>query len=465
MQPTDRPPDYRIIAIIVASAMFMENLDATVLATAIPTMARDFQVRAPAMSVALTAYLLSLALFIPASGHAADRWGSKGVFRTAIGLFMAGSLSCALAPNLAIMTVARFAQGIGGAMMVPVGRLVLLRTVAKRDLVAAYAWLLMPGLMGQVLGPPTGGFIVTYLDWRWIFWVNIPIGAAGIYLVGRYIPDQRETTQRPFDLIGFVLAGISLSAALFCFEEGGHGGDLRVAGGLLAISVLFGALYVRHATRTAHPILDLSLLRVPTFRLSFIGGSLTRITQGAHPFLLPLMMQLAFGLKASQSGLITLGTSLGTFTMKGFVSHILKRLGFRKSLIVIGVLGAASYAICGFFRPGWPIPVIFAVLVLSGFLLSFQFTAYNTIAFDEIEPDRMSSATSFYSTFQQLTLSFGICVGATMLHVSTALGGRETPGFADFSVAFWTVTGISLCALFANVRFHPSAGRQMSGAG
>jgi MFS family permease len=362
------------------------------------------------------------------------------------------------------MAVSRFAQGIGGAMMVPVGRLVLLRTVSKRDLVAAYSWMLMPGLVGQISGPPIGGFIVTYLHWRWIFRINLPIGVLGIYLVGRYIPNFRETLRRPFDWPGFALAGISLAAALFGFETWGHGMPISVAGPLLATALVFGLLYVRHAARAAHPILDLSLLAIPTFRLSFIGGSLTRITQGAQPFLLPLMMQLAFGLNAAQSGLITLGTSLGTFTMKWLVGPILRRLGFRNSLTLIGVLGACSYALCGLFRPGWPFPLIFAVLVVSGFLMSFQFTAYNTIAYDEIEPHRMSGANTFYSTFQQLTLSFGICTAAATLHVSTALAGRSVPGFPQFSAAFWVVTGISLCSLFANIRFDSQAGRQMSGA-
>lgn len=442
----------------------MENLDATVLATAIPTMARDFGVRAPDMSIAVTAYLLALAMLVPASGHLADRWGGKNIFRAALGIFMAGSLVCAMAPNLTVLAMARFAQGMGGAMMVPVGRLVLMRTVPKRELVAAMSWLLMPGIVGLISGPPIGGFIVTFLDWRWIFWINLPIGAAGIYLVGRFIPDQHEEVRRPFDFRGFVLSGFTLVSLLFGVESIGHSDDLRLTFGLIATGIVFAVLYVRHAARIEHPILDLSLLRVPTFRLSLIGGSLTRITQGAHPFLLPLMMQLAFGLKASQSGLITFGTALGMFTMKGIAGPILRRFGFRRSLMVIGVLGACSYAVCGFFRPGWPIPLIFAVLVMSGFLMSFQFTAYNTIAYDEIEPARMSAATSFYSTFQQMTLSLGVCLGASMLHISMALGERETPGFMDFSVAFWTVTFISLCSFFANARFDPKAGREMSGA-
>jgi EmrB/QacA subfamily drug resistance transporter len=464
----DRPPglrsvNYRIVVGIVAGAMFMESMDATVLTTATPAMAADFHMRAPEMSVALTAYLLALALFIPASGHAADRWGGKNIFRAAIGLFIGASLCCALAPTLAVMALARFVQGIGGAMMVPVGRLVVLRAVPKQQLVAAWSWLVMPGLVGQISGPPIGGFIVTYLHWRWIFWLNLPIGIAGVFLVGRFIPDLRDAVRRPFDLAGFMLSGIALTAALAGLESAGHDVPLRLPGIFIAVAIVFGALYVGYAARAAHPILDLSLLRIPTFRLSFIGGSLTRITQGAQPFLLPLMMQLAFGLKASQSGLITLGTSLGALTMKWLVVPILRRVGFRNGLTVIGVLSACSYALCGLFRPGWPFALIFAVLVMSGFLMSFQFTAYNTIAYDEIEPARMSSANSFYSTFQQLTLSLGICTAATVLHVSMAVTGGRTPSFSDFSVAFWTVTGISLCSLFANMRFDPNAGREMMG--
>jgi EmrB/QacA subfamily drug resistance transporter len=458
-------PGYRRICLIIASALFMENIDATVLATAVPTMARDLHVNAPSMSVAFTAYLLALAIFIPASGRAADRWGAKNVFRLALVVFMAGSLCCALAPNLPVLALARFSQGLGGAMMTPVGRLLLLRTVSKRELVSATTWLLMPALIGQIAGPPLGGLIVSYVDWRWIFWVNLPVGLLGSYLVARYIPDVREEGQRPFDLRGFLYSGAALTALLFGLEAGGRGAQWGLAAPLLAVGLALGMLYVRHARGHPHPILDLALLRVPTFRLSLVGGSLTRITQGAHPFLLPMMMQLAFGLKPSQSGLITMGTALGTFSMKGFAGPILRRWGFRSSMAAFGVAGACCYAVCGLFRPGWPMPLVFAVLVASGFLLSFQFTAYNTLAYDEVDGDLMSSATSFYATFQQLSMSLGVLVAASALHASMALGERASPVFADFSAAFWIVTGISLCAIFANLSLNEHAGREMSGVG
>ncbi|UAJ08953.1 DHA2 family efflux MFS transporter permease subunit [Glacieibacterium megasporae] len=459
------PPgaNYRTVALIIACAMFMENLDATVLATALPAIATDFHVRAPEMSIALTSYLLALAVFIPASGTVADRYGAKRVFRAAIGLFIAGSLACGLAPTLPLLVAARFAQGIGGAMMLPVGRLVLLRSVAKRDMVSAMSWLIMPALIGPIVGPPVGGLIVTYLDWRWIFWLNLPIGILGIVLAGRFIADIRETAPHGFDWLGFVLSSLALGCLLFGFEMASRSG----AAGLAVLMVLTGAvagiLYLLHARRTIHPILDVSLMRVPTFRLSLIAGSLARITQGAQPFLLPLMMQLAFGLSPAQSGMMTLATAIGSFGMKGLARRLLHRFGFRSSLMAMSFLGTVAYATCGLFRPDWPLPAVFAVLVVSGFLMSFQFTAYNTIAYDEIGKERMSAATSFYATFQQLMLSLGICTAGTALHASMVWHARAAPGFADFSAAFWTVTAISLLSVFVNARFDRSAGAEMSG--
>ena len=455
--------NYRTVALIIACAMFMEALDATVLATALPTMARDFGVRAPEMSIALTAYLLALAIFIPASGTMADRFGAKLIFRAAIGLFVAGSLACGLAPTLPAIVAARFVQGIGGAMMLPVGRLVLLRSVAKRDMVSAMSWLIMPALIGPIIGPPLGGFIVTYFDWRWIFWLNLPIGLLGMLLVGRFIADIREASPHPFDGRGFVLSSLALGCLLSGFEVASRSSTGWPAILLILAGGLSGALYLVHARRTAHPILDVTLMRIPTFRLSLLAGSLARVTQGAQPFLLPLMMQLAFGLSPAQSGGMTVATAIGSFGMKGVARRLLHRFGFRASLVVMSGLGTAAYAACGLFRPGWPLPAVFAVLTISGFLMSFQFTAYNTIAYDEIGKDRMSAATSFYATFQQLMLSLGICTGATALHTSMTWHGRAAPAFADFSTAFWTVTAISLAAIFVNTRFDPKAGAEMSG--
>jgi EmrB/QacA subfamily drug resistance transporter len=457
------PRNYRTVALIIACALFMEQMDATILATALPTMARDFGVPATYLSSALTSYLLALAIFIPASGRLADRFGSKTVFRLAILLFLAGSIACGQARNLPFLIAARFVQGIGGAMMIPIGRLVLLRSVAKQDLVQAMSWLIIPALVGPIVGPPLGGFIVTYLDWRWIFYLNLPVGLLGIALVTKFIGQVRGERPPPPDFTGFVLSGLSLGGLLFGFETTSRTGELPLALTLIAGGVAAGALYVLHARRVAAPILDLSLMAIPTFRLSVIAGSLTRITQGAQPFLLPLMLQLGFGMSAAASGSITIAGAIGSLGMKWLAPAALKRFGFRSTMVINGLIASAGYAVCGLFRPSWPVAAIFAVLAACGFFMSFQFTAYNTIAYDEIPPERMSAATSFYATFQQLMLSLGICVGAVGLHIGMLTTRSTVPRLGDFSIAFWIVTAISALATVWNRRFAHDAGAAMSG--
>ncbi len=455
--------NFRTIALIIACALFMEQMDATVLATALPTMARDFGVPATSLSSALTAYLLALAIFIPASGRMADRFGSKTVFRLAILIFLAGSAACGQAPSLPWLIAARFLQGMGGAMMIPVGRLVLLRSVAKEDMVQATSWLIMPALIGPIIGPPLGGFIVTYLDWRWIFYLNIPIGLLGVALVTKFIGEVRGDKPPPLDLAGFALSGVSLGCLLFGFEMSSRPGELTRALVLIAVGAVAGALYIGHAHRRADPILDLTLMRVPTFRLSVIAGSLTRITQGAQPFLLPLMLQLGFGMSAAASGVILIAGAVGSLGMKWLAPAVLRRFGFRNTLIVNGLVSSGGYALCALFRPWWPQPAMFAVLAGCGFFMSFQFTAYNTIAYDEIPASRMSSATSFYATFQQLMLSLGICVGAGALRLGMLATHSRTPALPDFSLAFLVVTAISAAATIWHLQLSPTAGDEMSG--
>ena len=456
-------PNFRTIALIVANAMFMEQLDATVLATALPTMARDFNVSAPAMSIALTSYLLSLAIFIPASGKIADRFGSRTVFSTAIAVFVAGSLLCSLAPTLSLLVAARLIQGLGGAMMLPVGRLVLMRSVERKDLVSAMSWLLVPALVGPILGPPVGGMFVTYLNWRWIFFINVPIGVIGFILVTLFIKDVKGPKSTPFDGLGFVLSGVSLGSLLFGFEMSSRTGYAVLAVALVAVGLVFGAAYLWHARRHPAPIMDFSLMRFQTFRTSVIAGSLTRITQGAQPFLIPLMLQLGFGLSAAAAGRMAIATALGSMAMKAAQGHILRRLGFRRGLMIFGAIGTLGYSACAFFRPDWPMPLMFVILFFCGFFMSFQFTCYNTIAYDEIEAHHMSTATSFYTTFQQLMLSLGICVGALALHASIFLGRHPRAQLPDFSAAFVVVALISLTATFWNAKFSPEAGAEISG--
>ncbi len=462
---SDAPPvrGYRVIALVVASALFMQQLDGTVLTIALPTMARDLGTPAASLSLALTSYLLALALFIPASGTLADRFGSRSVFCAAIGVFLLGSIACAQAGSLPTLVAARFVQGIGGAMMVPVGRLVLLRSVAKEDMVQALSWLVMPALIGPILGPPLGGFIVTWLDWRWIFYLNIPIGVVGVIGALLLVPEVRGDARARFDGPGFVLSGLSLGCLLFGFELASRPATGWVAGALLLAGAVLGMGYVRHARHAADPILDLTLMRIPTFRLSVIGGSLTRITQGAQPFLLPLMFQLGFGLSAARTGSITMAGAIGALAMKALAPRVLRRWGFRRSLIVAGLASSAGYATCAFFRPDWPVTALLAVLAVSGFFTSFQFTGFNAIAYADVDKRRMSAATSFYATFQQLTLSLGICTAATVLELGTLLNASRQPTLETFSIAFLLVATISASAVIWNRRFARDAGAEMSG--
>ncbi|HEY0265477.1 MAG TPA: MFS transporter [Rhizomicrobium sp.] len=456
-------PHFRTIALIVGAAMFMEQLDGTVLATALPSMARELGVSAPSLSIALTSYLISLAIFIPVSGRIADRFGARTVFRSAIIAFILGSIACAQAPTVPFLVAARFFQGVGGALMLPVGRLVLMRSVEKRDLIAATSWVLIPAIVGPILGPPLGGFIVTYLNWRWIFYINVPIGILGVALVSLYIANTRGEVPEKTDYAGILLSSLSLGLLLFGFELTSHSGELRLALALLAVGAVLGGFYIHHARRTADPILDVSLMKIPTYGTSVIAGAITRVTQGAHPYLLPLMMQLGFGLSAAQSGLMTLATALGSIVAKPVAPPLLRRFGFRDTLMVNGVFASLGYAVCGLFRPGWPLPVMFLVMVCSGFFMSIQFTGYNTIAYDEIEANRMGAATSFYTTFQQLMLSMGICAGAAALQGAMVLGGHALPQFVDFTAAFWIVALVSLTATIWNRRFAHDAGTEISG--
>ncbi|MDR3436849.1 MFS transporter [Telmatospirillum sp.] len=457
-------PHFRRTALIVASALFMEQLDGTVLATALPSMAGTFHISPLYMSVALTSYLLSLAVFIPASGKIADRFGARRVFCTAIGIFIVGSLLCGQADSLPILVTARLLQGFGGALMVPVARLILMRSVSKEEMVSAMSWFLVPALIGPVMGPPLGGAIVSYLSWRWIFYINLPIGLIGMILALRYIEDTTERVVARFDWLGLVASGISLACLMFGLEMISRGVTSPFASvSLLGVGLVFGGAYLLHARNHPAPILDIGLMRIPTFRLSVIGGSLTRITGGALPFLLPMMMQLGFGMSAAQSGMITFMTAAGSLLMKASAPPILRRLGFRRTLVWNGLIATFSIAVCAAFRPSWPTLAIYAVLLVSGFFQSLQFTAYNTIAYADIPTHRISDATSFYTTFQQLMLSLGICVSAAALHFSVVLQGHQHAALSDFSAAFLTITAISLFASPVCARLPKDAGAAVSG--
>jgi EmrB/QacA subfamily drug resistance transporter len=454
----------RLTAMIVASALFMQNLDSTVIATALPAMARAFGADPVHMSAALTSYLLSLAVFIPASGWMADRFGARTVFRAAIGVFTLGSVLCGEAGNFPLLIAARILQGTGGAMMVPVGRLLLLRTVAKSELVAAMAWLTVPAMLGPVIGPPLGGMIVSYASWRWIFYINVPIGLLGILLVTLFIADVREEAPQRFDGLGLLLSAVCLAGAMFGFETIGRGlvsGPTSAA--LVGLGAAAGLLYLRHARIHASPVLDLTLFRIPSFGISVASGSLFRIGVGAVPFLLPLMIQLGFGRSAAQSGAITFAAAAGALVMKPATQFVLRRFGFRVTLIWNGTLAALLLGATAALRPSWPLVAIYALLLTGGFFRSLQFTAYNTLAYADIPRPRMSAATSLYSTVQQISLTFGVAAGAAALEFGRTLGGHRAPDLGDFSIAFLVVAGASLLAIPLAARLAPDVGAEMSG--
>ncbi len=462
--PRPRRAGPRLIALIVASAMFMEQLDGTVLATALPTMARSFGVDPLRMSVALTAYLLSLAVFIPASGKAADRFGTRTVFRTAILLFTLGSVLCAQAQTLPFLVGARIIQGLGGAMMMPVGRLVLLRSVSKAELVAAMAWLMVPATMGPILGPPVGGFIVTALDWRWIFYINVPVGVLGFVLVSLFIEEVMEPGPVSFDALGMVLSGVCLSCLLFGIEFATRGvGSRGLAFGLILTGLVSAGIYWRHARRHPQPVLDLRLMRIPTFRVSMLAGALSRIAVGAMPFLLPMMLQLGFRLSAAESGLIVFSSAIGSMAMRFSAPLFLRHLGFRRVLVWVGFVSTALLATTAAFRPSWPLAAIYGVLLIGGFLQSLQFLAYNTVAYADVPRPQMSAATSFYTTFQQLSLTLGIAVAAAAIAASVAVSGHASPALSDFTVAFVVVAGVAAFAPLLSLALSPHAGSEISG--
>ena len=444
--------------------MFMQNLDSTVIATALPTMAKAFGADPVHMNVALTSYLLSLAVFIPASGWVADRYGARTVFRAAIAVFTIGSILCGRADSLAFLVFSRILQGIGGAMMVPVGRLVLLRTAAKTELVAAMAWLTVPALLGPVLGPPVGGFIVTYFNWRWIFDINVPIGVLGIVLVSMFVDDVREPPRGRFDGFGLLLCGVALSGLMFGLETAGRG-VVPQSTTLLMIGVGLVAIvgYLLHARRHPAPLLDLSLMRLPCFGVAMSAMMLFRTGIGAIPFLLPLMFQVGFGDSAVESGLITFASSAGALVMKPATQSALRWFGFRDTLVWNGLLSAVMIALCAAFRPTWPAAAIYGALLIGGFFRSLQFTAYNTLAYGDVPRSRMSSATSLYVTGQQLAATIGISAGAVSLELSMAASGHVTPQPMDFSHAFLVVAMFTLIAAPIALLMPRNAGDELTG--
>jgi EmrB/QacA subfamily drug resistance transporter len=454
----------RLIPLIVATALFMENMDSTVIATSLPAIAADIGTSPLTLKLAITSYLLSLAVFIPASGWTADRFGARMVFSLAVAVFMVGSIGCALSSSVTHFVIARILQGIGGAMMTPVGRLVLLRSIDKSALVNAMAWVTVPALVGPVIGPPLGGFITTYFSWHWIFLINIPIGLLGIFMALRYIDPIRSEDPERFDLYGLVLAGIGLGGIAFGLSIAGLNlVPWTIVIALIAIGTVSMTLYVIHARRTASPVLDFSLLRLPTMRASIIGGFLFRLGIGALPFLLPLLMQVGFGLSPFKSGLVTFASAVGAMGMKTLAARLIRTFGFRNIMVINALVSSLFLAACALFTITTPLLLIMIILVVGGFFRSLQFTAINTVAYAEVEPAQMSRATTLVSVNQQLAISAGVAVGAFSVESTMMVRHVSELSAQDFAPAFIVVSIISAASTYFFFQMPDDAGHEISG--
>jgi len=455
----------RIIPLVLAVALFMENMDSTVIATSLPAIAADINTSPIALKLALTAYLVALAIFIPVSGWMADRFGAKTVFRAAIVVFMTGSVACAMSNSLGSFVVSRLLQGMGGAMMTPVGRLVLVRSTPKNELVAAMSWLTIPALVGPLVGPPIGGFITTYFSWHWIFLINIPIGFIGIWLATRYLPETERLVTPRLDLIGFLLAGIGASGVVFGLSVVSMPALPPMVGVVtLVTGLVAGLLYLVHARRTPNPLLALDLLKNQTFRTSVFGGGLFRIGIGAVPFLLPLMLQIGFGLTPFQSGLITFVSAIGAIGMKLVTTRVFRMAGFRRVLVFGSLISAASVAVNGLFTPETPYLVILTILLVGGFLRSMFFTGVNALTYADISAEDTSKATPIAAVGQQLSIALGVAVAGGILEVATTVHGGPLM-LADFHTAFFIVAAISAFASLSFLRLSADAGSAVSGHG
>jgi MFS family permease len=444
-----------LVPLIVACAMLMENMDATVITTSLPTIAHELGHSPITLKIALTAYVVGLGIFIPVSGWMADRFGARRVFRSAILVFMAGSLFCALSHSLGGF--------VAGAMMVPVGRIVIFRSVPKAELIRAIGYLTVPALLGPVIGPPVGGFITTYFHWRWIFLINIPISLLGLYLATRYMQNWREECCAALDIKGLALSGSGSALAMLGFALMGSG---LLAWWWVAAMCLSGCIllvcYWRYAMHASHPLLNLRLLEIPTLRASVFGGSLFRIGLGAVPFLLPLALQEGLGRSAFSAGIVTCASAAGAITMKAMAGPVLQRFGYRRVLMVNAVLSGLVLMSYGLFSASTPLAVMLAVVLLGGLFPSLQFTSLNTIVYADISDADVSNATSLASVVQQLSLGLGVTISGVALQASNWLQGHPRLESSDFWPAFIVIGLFSMSSVLATRSLPRHAGRALT---
>ena len=453
-------------ALLVAGAFFMEFLDGTVIATALPDMAKSFGVQAVDLNIGISAYLITLAVLIPASGWIADRFGARKVFTLALAIFTLASVLCGLATSVDQFVAMRVLQGMGGALMVPVGRLAVLRTTPKHLLITAIATLTWPALVAPIIGPPLGGFITSYANWRWIFFINVPLGLIAIVLALRIIPDISEETRRPFDTPGFIATSVAM-VSLVCAMEmmGAQQVNTTLTLALVATGVVTLIYALRHFRRARWPMIRLDALQVPTFRVTMYGGSLFRASISAVPFLLPLLFQVGFGMDAFHSGLLVLAVFVGNLTIKPATTPLLRGLGFKKLLLINGALNVLALLACAFLTPQTPVWVIMLVLYLGGVFRSIQFTAISTLAFADVPSPQMSYANTLFSTATQLAVGLGITLGAIGIRIgelcSEMLGLEALPGIS-FRLAFVAIALVCLLGMFDTLRLVKDAGSEVS---
>ncbi len=452
-----------LIALLVAVTFFMENLDATVIATALPDIAKTFGVGAVDVNIGMSAYMLAVAVFIPISGWLADRFGSRRVFGSAIVLFSVSSLLCGWSDSLQTFVAARVLQGISGAMMVPVGRLAVLRSTEKKDLVRAISFITWPGLVAPILGPPVGGFIVTHASWPWIFYLNLPLGLLALIASLVLIPKRDEVTARTFDFSGFLLVGVASAALLYGVELLGQSRGSLLQGLLLSgAGVMLGGFAWRHMRRHSQPLLALGVVSVRTFSVCLCGGSIFRVAISTLPFLLPLMFQLAFGLSAFDAGLLVLAVFAGNLAMKPFTTWVMQRWGFRPVLMINGILGVLAIAACALLDERMSWALILFILFVGGLSRSMQFTLFNTLGFADIPKAQMSDASTLFSMFFQLSMAMGVAIGALLLRFAMNFHGNTgQAATGDFQLTFLLVAVIAGAALLDNLRLPPQAGESV----
>jgi EmrB/QacA subfamily drug resistance transporter len=459
--PSWRSNSSRIAASVVAVAFFMEGLDSSIISTSLPQMAASFHVSPPQMSAAITSYLVSLAIFIPISGWVADRFGARQVFCAAITMFTLGSVLCGFSDSLWTLVLSRVVQGAGGAMMTPVGRLILTRIFPKNELVRAMSYFMLPGMFGPAVGPLVGGFITTYFSWHWNFFINAPLGALGIAFAIRFIPDIRMPRPAAFDIPGFLIIAVGLATAQIGIENlGRHTLPATTEVGLLAAATAVLIAYYLYAKDRAAPVLDLRMFRSRTFSISVIGGCTVRAGLGTMPFMLPLLLQVGFGLDPLQSGFLTFFNTAGKLSMRAWTSYLLRRYGFRAVFIGGVTLSATLVAGVALFTPTTAHIVIAAYLFGFGVLRSAQMVSMGALAYSEVPPEDMSKATSIFALVQRFSQSLGVGISASLL---AGLSNDGTISVTDFRIVFIFIALLIASSIIGFARLQPTDGAAVSG--